>query len=123
MVMALDMQSSMLARLAERLIESGVRNVQVKQSALGDGALPQNSFDRAILVAVLGEIPDQESALGEIFDALKPGGILSITEVLPDPHYQPRRAVRKLGQKLGFDVDEIFKGWRSFTFNLIKPVA
>ena len=120
-VLALDMQASMLTKLAERLIEAGLKNVKVKQAALGEGALPETTFDRALLVTVLGEIPDQELALQEIFSALKPGGMLSVTEVLPDPHYQTRRTVRKLGQKIGFSVNEVYKGWRSFTFNLHKP--
>jgi ubiquinone/menaquinone biosynthesis C-methylase UbiE len=120
-VIALDVQVAMLARVAERMVESGVRNIRVQQAPLGEGALPEAFFDRALLVTVLGEIPDQQSALTEIYSALKPGGILSISEVLPDPHYQTRKTVRKLGQKLGFDIHEVFRGWRSFTFNLIKP--
>jgi len=41
-----------------------------------------------VLVTVLGEVPDREAALREIFDALKPGGILSVTEIIFDPHFQ-----------------------------------
>ena len=55
-----------------------------------------NNFDRALLVTVLGEIPDRDAALRAIFDALKPGGILSITEILRDPHYQRRTTVLRL---------------------------
>lgn len=120
LVLAVDVQAEMLAKLAERLVDKDVRNLQVKRAALGSGELPLNTFDRALMVTVLGEIPDQESALEEIFKALKPGGILSITEVLPDPHYQSRRQVRKLAKRCGFKVDEAHKGWRSFTFNLLK---
>jgi len=120
-VLALDLQASMLANLAEGLIDAGLTNVKVHQAALGQGALPEGYFDRALLVTVLGEIPDQELALREIFTALKPGGMLSVTEVLPDPHYQTRKTVRNHGQRLGFSVEEIYKGWRSFTFNLLKP--
>lgn len=51
-------------------------------------------FDYALLVAVLGEIPDRATGFRRIFAALKPGGILSITEGIVDPHDQRRAAVR-----------------------------
>jgi predicted methyltransferase len=70
---------------------------------------------------VLGEIPDRVAALREIYAALKPGGLLSITEVLPDPHYQSRRAVRRMAEEAGFKVEEAYSGRRSFTMNLIRP--
>jgi predicted methyltransferase len=38
----------------------------------------------------------------EIFEALKPGGILSVTEVVFDPHFQGRSSVRELAAAVGF---------------------
>ena len=64
--------------------------------------LKKNYYDRALMVTVLGEIPDQESALIEIFKTLKPGGILSVTEVIFDPHFQSRVAVQQVASKVGF---------------------
>ena len=119
-VVALDLQPEMLARLAQRLVDQGVTNVRTVQAGLGQGMLGKAEFDRAIMVTVLGEIPDREGALQEIHDALKPGGLLSVTEVLPDPHYQSRGTVRRMAQKLGFAVEEVYSGWHSFTLNLIR---
>jgi predicted methyltransferase len=45
---------------------------------------------------------NREAALVEIFQALKPGGILSVTEGFLDPHYQSREQVRHLAQPAGF---------------------
>jgi ubiquinone/menaquinone biosynthesis C-methylase UbiE len=118
-VVALDIQESMLAYLVDRVNAAGLSNVRPKLAALGEGLLGNQQFDRAIMVTVLGEIPNREAALGEIYKALKPGGILSITEVLPDPHYQSRRTVRNLAEKVGFQVDEVYSGLRSFTMNLV----
>ncbi len=120
-VVALDIQPGMLARLAERLVEHGVTNVSTMHGGLGEGVLGTAQFDRAIMVTVLGEIPDRVAALREIYAALKPGGLLSITEVLPDPHYQSRRAVRRMAEEAGFKVEEAYSGRRSFTMNLIRP--
>ena len=120
-VVAFDLQEGMLARLKARLEQKGVLNVRPLQGALGGGALPAGAFDRALLVTVLGEIPDRVSALREIRQSLKPGGILSITEVFPDPHYQPRGTVRKLAEQAGFEMCEVFGNWRAFTLNVARP--
>jgi len=120
-VVALDVQEEMLARLGERMLDKGVTNVLPIRAGLGQGALDAEQFDRAIMVTVLGEIPDREAALREIYGALKPGGVLSITEVLPDPHYQSRRTVRSMGERVGFNVEEVHSGVRWFTINLVRP--
>lgn len=119
-VVALDVQPGMLARLSERVFEHGLTNVRAIRGALGEGMLGTAEFDRAILVTVLGEIPDRVAALREIHAALKPNGLLSVTEVLPDPHYQSRGAVRRMAEQAGFKVEEAYSGWRSFTLNLIR---
>jgi ubiquinone/menaquinone biosynthesis C-methylase UbiE len=120
-VVAVDVQPSMLSKLKERLEQQNVANVRLIQGALGTGVVTDGDFDRAFLITVLGEIPDQASALGEIYEQLKPGGILSVTEVLPDPHYQTRSTVRGLAQKTGFVASEVQRTYRSFTMHLLRP--
>jgi ubiquinone/menaquinone biosynthesis C-methylase UbiE len=120
-VIALDVQPAMLERLRERIEQAGARNIEILGSSLGEGRLPAMTVDRVLMVTVLGEIPDRHKALEEVYHVLKPGGILSITEVMPDPHYQSRRTVRALANKVGFHVDEVYVGVRAFTFNLTKP--
>jgi ubiquinone/menaquinone biosynthesis C-methylase UbiE len=120
-VVAIDLQESMLARLKARQEEKGLTNIRPLQGALGAGALPAGAFDRALLVTVLGEIPDRVNALREIRQSLKPGGLLSITEVFPDPHYQTRRTVRNLAEQAGLEVREAFGNWRAFTMNIACP--
>jgi len=46
-----------------------------------------NSFDVVYTVTVLQELPDKNRALKEMKRVLKPGGILAVTEFLPDPDY------------------------------------
>jgi len=120
-VVAVDVQSSMLSKLRDRLERERLTNVQIIHAALGTGALGPNRFDRAFLVTVLGEIPEQENALREIFDHLHPGGILSVTEVLPDPHYQRRSAVQRLARRTGFEAELVYHNFRSYTMNLTRP--
>jgi ubiquinone/menaquinone biosynthesis C-methylase UbiE len=121
-LVALDIQEEMLSRLAKRIKDQGLINIEIVQGALGEGQAGMNRFDRVLLITVLGEIPDQAAALKEIHRALVPGGILSITEVLPDPHYQPRTKVHRLAGLAGFQTEMVYQSWRSYTINLIKSV-
>ncbi|UCF42072.1 MAG: class I SAM-dependent methyltransferase [Gemmatimonadota bacterium] len=120
-VVALDLQPAMIRRIEERIAATGVGNVEPLLAGAGEGRMPRDAFDRAFLVTVLGEIVDQAAALQEIHGALRPGGLLSITEVLPDPHFQPRRRVRRLAEAAGFQLSETVGPWYAFTMNFSKP--
>ncbi len=120
-VVAIDIQPEMLRRAQQRAEAAGLKNVDFRQAGVGEGHLEKNHFDRALLVTVLGEIPDREAALKEIFAALKPGGFLSITEIVMDPHYQSRGTILRLGQAVGFREKQFFGNRFSFTLNLEKP--
>jgi ubiquinone/menaquinone biosynthesis C-methylase UbiE len=122
-VVALDLQPRMLQRLEHRMREQGVKNVETVLAGLGDGKLPPNQFDVAFLVTVLGEVPDMRGALHEVHRSLRAGGVLSITEVLPDPHYQSIARVRELAKEVGLRQDRLFPGWFSYTINLVKEAA
>jgi SAM-dependent methyltransferase len=121
-VVALDIQPEMLARLKKKAHKQGVSNIKIIQGDIVSGAgLAPGSFDRAWMVTVLGEIPDQYEALRSVFRLLKPGGILSITEMLPDPHFQKRGKVLELGKEAGFLTGRSWGwGW-GFTQNFSKP--
>jgi ubiquinone/menaquinone biosynthesis C-methylase UbiE len=122
-VVAVDIQPRMLEKLEGRLRDRGVTNVTTVLAGLGDGKLPADHFDVAFLVTVLGEVPDKAAALGDIYGCLRAGGILSITEVLPDPHYQPLRRVRELARRAGFREMQVFPGVVSYTMNLVKDTG
>lgn len=97
-----DFQRPMLAMARERLHEVGKSNFDCVQ---GDGmALPYRStrFDLALLVTVLGEIPDPAACLREVWRALKPGGHLAISEGRNDADFHPVGAIRSLAEPVGF---------------------
>ena len=119
-VMALDLQEAMLARTRRKVEAAGLENVTYLHAALGSGELPQTYFDRALLVTVLGEIPDQAAALKEIYTALKPGGILSVTEVIFDPHFQPYRAVVRAAEAAGFREKAFYGKKLAYSLHLEK---
>ena len=101
-LVAMDIQPGMLSRTRTKAEAADLGNIEYLQAGAGEGKLGQEQFDRALLVTVLGETPDREAALREIFEALKPEGILSVTETMFDPHYQSRRSVTRLAEAVGF---------------------
>ncbi len=120
-VAAIDMQPKMLQRAEEKARQDKLSNITFQQVKMGEGKFDFHQFDRAIMVCVLGEIPAREKALQELFQALKPGGILSVTEVIADPHFQGQNAVRKLASSTGFRETTVFGNRFAFSMFLQKP--
>jgi 2-polyprenyl-3-methyl-5-hydroxy-6-metoxy-1,4-benzoquinol methylase len=120
-VKAVDIQPGMLRRVKEKAQAANLKNIQFLQVGAEEGKLTRNRSDRVLQVAVLGEIPNRTAALKEIFEALKPGGILSVTEVIYDPHFQSRETVLRLAGTAGFREKNFFGNRFAFTLNLEKP--
>ena len=123
LVIAFDVQAEMLGKVEKKITAEGLTNVTTVLGSLGEGLLEDDTFDRAILVTVLGEVPDRAAALAEIYRALKPGGVLSVTEMIPDPDYLTRRTVQRLAERAGFRLDRDFGTWLAFTMNFAKPMS
>ena len=120
-VVALDIQTDMLARAKTKTEAAGLTNVEFVAARLGDGRLPANHFDRAVLVTVLGEIPNRSAAFTELFNALKPGGFLAVVEVIFDPHFQARGSVTRLAVSTGFRERAFFGHGLAYVIHFEKP--
>ncbi len=120
-VIAVDLQKGMLDVVQRKAQQEGLAMIEFVQLPLGEGKLPAYQADRAVIAAVLGEIPQQAAALQEIFAALKPRGILAIAETIFDPHYQRKAYVLDLAQAAGF-AEVAFNGnCLAYTVYLQKP--
>jgi ubiquinone/menaquinone biosynthesis C-methylase UbiE len=109
-----DIQQEMLDHTFERAREHGVSNVHATRGDARSLPYEDDSFDAAILITVLGEIPDQDAALREINRVLKPGGRLVVGELFGDPHMVTLGSLRRraeaaslvferhIGPKLGY---------------------
>jgi ubiquinone/menaquinone biosynthesis C-methylase UbiE len=113
----------MLERVKAKSVSENLKNIRYVHGASGEGKLDPDNFDRAVLVTVLGEIPSQKTALSEIFESLKPNGLLAVTEVIADPHFQPRDKIRQIAGSVGFAERSFFGNRFSFTILFEKPLS
>jgi ubiquinone/menaquinone biosynthesis C-methylase UbiE len=96
-----DVQQQMLDHTMRRVGERGVSNVVATQGDAQGLPYPEGGFDAVVLVAVLGEIPDQDAALREIARVLKPGGRLIVGELFGDPHWVSPARLRERAEAAG----------------------
>lgn len=102
-----DLQLGMLRRARRRVRRgrrrggpSGTRTACV-QTAGHRLALRDAVFDRAFLVAVLGEVPDPGACVDALARTLRPGGRLLVAELPGDPDALAADAVRALAAASG----------------------
>lgn len=100
-----DLQPEMLEHTARRAAERGIANIHASQGDARRLPFDDATFDAAYLVAVLGEIPDQDAALRELRRVIKPGGRLVVGELLGDPHFVTARALRRRAASAGLELE------------------
>ncbi len=123
-VYAVDIQPAMLRQLERKLAKDGnqgIKNIEMKRANAYDLPLGDGTVDLVYRVTVLQEIPDRSRALREISRVLKPGGILAVTEFLPDPDYPWRSTVIKICQREGFILDANLGNLWNYTVRFRKP--
>jgi ubiquinone/menaquinone biosynthesis C-methylase UbiE len=96
-----DVQQEMLDHTLRRAGRHGVAGIEPRRADVRDLPYPDAAVDAAYLVAVLGEVPDQDAALRELRRVLKAGGRLVVGELLGDPHMVTERALRSRAAAAG----------------------
>ena len=123
-VHALDIQPAMLQQLRrklERPENRDIHNIHLHQASAYDLPFDDETLDLVYMITVLPEIPDPRRALAEARRALKPGGILAVTEFLPDPDYPLMSTTIRLGQSAGFTLDAGLGNLWNYTVRFKKP--
>jgi len=101
----LDIQEEMLDHTIRRARERGLWNVSPTRGDAQRLPYEDSSFDAALLVTVLGEIPDQEATLREVARVLRPGGRLIDGEIAFDPHYVSPGSLRSRAEAAGLRLE------------------
>ena len=101
-----DLQQEMLDHTRRRAEKRGITNLTSTQGDARELPYADSSFDGAYLVAVLGEIPDQDQALRELARVIRPGGRLIVGELFGDPHWVSPGRLRERAEQAGLRFDE-----------------
>ena len=119
-VYAIDIQESIINRLKKRIEKDNIENIIPKIDNVYNLSFEDSSIDRVIMIACLPEIPEPIRALKEIKRILKPNGLLSLSELLPDPDYPRRKTEIKWAETAGFKLDDRFGNWFVYQLNFKK---
>ena len=119
-LICLDVQPAMLRKVGGLLGERAPALVCATASAL---PFADGTFDRILLVSVLGEVPDRAAALRECARVLSPGGALAVTESLPDPDFIPPASLVREAEQAGLVAGERHGTWPCYTQRLGRTVA
>ena len=119
-LISVDIQPEMIAQVEKRVREAGLTNVETHVADAYHLPLEDASVDRAFLVTVLPEIPDQARALAELHRVIRPGGLLSITEEFTDPDYPFAFETIRRVEAAGFGLEQRFGNLWVYTINFRK---
>jgi ubiquinone/menaquinone biosynthesis C-methylase UbiE len=116
----LDVQQEMIDHTTRRAREQGIDNIVPTVADARSMPYPDDSFDAAYLITVLGEIPDQGAALRELRRVVKPSGRIVVGELFGDPHMVTHGALRTRAEASGLRVDRVLGG-KLWHFTRLRP--
>ena len=120
-VIAIDVDEKAVEKLNQRIARTGYVNIETYKADITNVDLPPDAFDRVLLVATLGSIKDKEDLFRQVYSSMKPGGILSVTEVTYGAVKVPMEEAMELARKTGYLQDFGCKKWLNYTVNFVKP--
>ena len=116
-----DIQPEMLEYAKKRLTKAKLSNVDYHLCNGSRFDLPDTCFDVIFLVTVIGEVENKEDYLREFRRLLKPGGILSFSELWGDPDKMSTHEIRSLTEHAGFTFDCLYGNEWNYTVNFRNP--
>jgi ubiquinone/menaquinone biosynthesis C-methylase UbiE len=120
-VVALDVQPEMLTRVAAKAAAAGLPQVHPLAADARHAGLSPGSFDGAVLVMALGEIPEDVKIFAVLATALRPGGRLLVAESIFDPHYVRREKVRSQAAAAGLVEQSLEGNGVAYSLVFAKP--
>ena len=116
-----DLQPEMLAKARHKLDAAGLKHVGYTEGDAATLPFPDASFDVAALVAVFGEIPENQRCANSLYRVLRPGGVAVFHEHLPDPDIFKLSTLRTLVEGAGFKFIRTWGRWYNYTAAFEKP--
>ncbi len=99
-VIGVDMTLEMLEKARGNAARLGVKNVEFREGYLESLPVDSNTIDVVISNCVVNLSPDKPQVLGEIFRVLKPGGRMSLSDIVTN-HPVPEKRQEDSGEWCG----------------------
>ena len=122
-VYALDISPDMIRIAQHHLFErapSHFERVEFLQRSAYDLPFDDDSLDVVYFVGSLMEIPRPDRSLKAVYRVLKPGGTVSVTEMLPDPDYPGVYRSAALLKAAGYKIIDLSGNFLSYTITAVK---
>ncbi len=119
-VYAVDISEAVIAGLKQRIAQESILNIIPQIDNAHAFSFKNESIDRVIAIACLPEIPQPVKVLREIHRILKPDGLVSLSELAPDPDYPRRKTVKQWADEAGFILHSEFGNWFVYQLNFKK---
>ncbi|MFX1566029.1 MAG: class I SAM-dependent methyltransferase [Promethearchaeota archaeon] len=119
-VYAVDISKSVIIRLKQRVAQEKILNIIPQIDNAHSFSFADESIDRVIAIACLPEIPQPVKVLQEIHRILKPDGLVSLSELAPDPDYPRRKTTKRWATEAGFTLHSEFGNWFVYQLNFKK---
>jgi ArsR family transcriptional regulator len=118
-VVAVDRSGEMLQAARRRLRD--LPNADVRRGELSALPIDDGELDAAVMILVLHHTPDPSAVLREAARALKPGGRLVVTDMLPHEHEDYKQQMGHVW--LGFSEDHLRRLFSGAGFEDVRIVA
>ncbi len=116
-----DIERRMLEDLAHRARNAGLSNVRQVLADGQDLPYPDDTFDGAFLVTVLGEIPSPDTALRELRRVLKRDGRLVVGEMCLDPDFVSLTKLVAQARAAGFTLERRWGSKLAYLARFVVP--
>ena len=120
-IFAIDIQQAMLDKVMIKAAKAQLHNIRPICGDARQLPIAVASLNGAVVVMALGEIPNAAAIFPALYQVLKSGGRLVITESRFDPHFTHRRVVAAWAVGAGF-IEKHYEGNRlAYTIVFEKP--
>ncbi len=104
-VLALDVEPAMVRHMEQRVQETGMRNVEVREVTADNPGLDPQSVDRVLVVDTWHHLDDREHYASLLHDGLRPAGQVLVVDFTAESPHGPPADARLTPEQVAAELD------------------